>query len=163
MDVGEAYLSVEVRIARKYLLDERGSCNGYDQVASLTPHRAPDLSDTSVPLAFSGDALRLSPARHSTPASSTNRENTATHSILQLLNLSAELCVSQFTNAYGEDNAAMTKEAFIVPTGRSHSFNQRFRSLFQAFFPLISTIGLEDVKASDADNKPHIFMQNVRE
>ena len=28
VDVGEAYLSVEVMIARKYLLDEQGSCNG---------------------------------------------------------------------------------------------------------------------------------------
>ena len=55
----------------------------------------------------------------------------------------------------------MTKEAFIVPTRRDHSFNQRFRSLFQAFTPLISTIGLEDVKASEADRKPHIFLESV--
>ena len=57
VDLGEAYLSVEVTIARTFLLGEQGSCNGCDQVASLTPHRAPDLSNTSVPLAFSGDAL----------------------------------------------------------------------------------------------------------
>lgn len=64
--------------------------------------------------------------------------------LLQLLNLSTELRVPQFTNAYREDNAAMTKEAFIVPTRRSPSFNQHFRSLLPAFIPLISTIGLED-------------------
>lgn len=78
VDVGEACLSVEVMIASKYLLDEQGSCNGCDQVASPTPHRAPDLSDTSVPLAFSGDALAT---------------NTVTHSILQLRNLFTEYCV----------------------------------------------------------------------
>ena len=60
VDLREVYLTLEVTVARKYLLDEKGSCNGCDQVASLTPHRASDLSDTSVPLAFSGDALRWS-------------------------------------------------------------------------------------------------------
>ena len=61
VDLREAYMALEVTIASKYLLDEKGSCNGSDQVASLTPHRAADLSDTSVPLAFSRDALRLPP------------------------------------------------------------------------------------------------------
>ena len=50
VDLGEAYLVLEVTIVRKYLLNEKGSCNGSDQVASLTPHRASDLCDTSVSL-----------------------------------------------------------------------------------------------------------------
>ena len=62
VDLKVANMALEMMIASKYLLDEMGSCNGSDQVASLTPHRASDLSDTSVPLAFSRDALRLPPA-----------------------------------------------------------------------------------------------------
>lgn len=52
VDPREAYLTLEVTVARKYLLDGKGSCSECDQVASLTPHRASDLSDTSVPLAW---------------------------------------------------------------------------------------------------------------
>lgn len=33
-DLREVYLTLEVTVARKYLLDEKGSCNGCDQVAS---------------------------------------------------------------------------------------------------------------------------------
>ncbi len=47
----KAYPVVGVMIARKYLLNGKGSYNGCDQVVSLTPHRASDLSDTSVLLA----------------------------------------------------------------------------------------------------------------
>ena len=56
VDLGKAYSSVGVVIVRKYLVNEKGSCNGCDQAASLTPHRASDLSDTSVPLARQVDS-----------------------------------------------------------------------------------------------------------
>ena len=60
VDLRKAYLIAEVVTARKYLFNQKSSGIGCDQVASLTPHRASDLSDTSVPLArqeaHSGDA-----------------------------------------------------------------------------------------------------------
>ena len=56
VDLGKAYSIVGVTIVRQYLVNEKGSCNGCDQTASPTPHRASDLSDTSVPLARQEDA-----------------------------------------------------------------------------------------------------------
>lgn len=55
----------------------------------------------------------------------------------------------------------MTKEAFIVPTHRGHSFNQRFKSLILASIPRMATLEFEGLKVSEADTKPCVFMENV--
>ena len=94
---------------------------------------------------------------HSAAASSTHRKHTANDSILQLRSLSAE----PYTDVPRQNNATMTKEAFIVPTGRSPPSSQRFRSLFPAFISLIGTMGLEDIKASQPDSKSRTIMSNV--
>ncbi len=64
-------------------------------------------------------------------------------------------------NTCPENNAVTIKEAFTVPNRRGYSFNQRFESLVRASIPPIGALELEDVKASEADTKPRIFMENV--